>query len=100
VNCIPIALVSLGLGALALAVVPRAATATVYALVIWSMVVYMFGPLFSAVRKLEAASLFHYMNAVPAETANITTLAVTTVVAGALCVVATLLFARRDIHTP
>jgi ABC-2 type transport system permease protein len=100
VNCIPIALVSLGLGALALAVLPRAATATVYALVIWSLVVYMFGPLSSAVRKLEAASLFHYMNAAPAETANVTTLAVTTAVAGALCVIATLLFARRDIHTP
>jgi ABC-2 type transport system permease protein len=99
-SCIPIALVSLGIGALALAIVPRAATPTVYALVIWSVVVYMFGPLFSAVRKLEAASLFHYTDAVPAETANITSLVVTTAVAGALCAVATLLFARRDVHTP
>jgi ABC-2 type transport system permease protein len=100
VNCIPIALVSLGLGALALAVVPRAATPVVYALVIWSMVVYMFGSLFTAVERLEATSLFHYMNAAPAEAVDITTLTVTTAVAGSLCAIATLLFARRDIRTP
>jgi ABC-2 type transport system permease protein len=100
VNGIPIALVALGLGAVALAVAPRAASIVVYAAVIWSLVVYIFGSLFTVLDPLETTSLFHYLSAAPAEAVDVATLAATTAVAIALGAVATLLFTRRDLHTP
>jgi ABC-2 type transport system permease protein len=42
-NVVPTALLVLGIGAVVLALAPRAATAAVYAVVIWSLVIYLFG---------------------------------------------------------
>jgi polyether ionophore transport system permease protein len=53
----------------------------------------------SGLSGLEHVSLFHYMALVPAEDPDPTTVVVTILVAVALCVVATLVFDRRDVET-
>ena len=52
-----------------------------------------------AVRGLEHVSLFHYMALVPAQDADPRTVAVTMTVAVVLCIVATILYARRDMQS-
>jgi ABC-2 type transport system permease protein len=99
-NGIPTALLSLGIGALALALVPRAAAAVVYGVVIWSLVIDLFGSLFSGLHWLERVSLLHYMAQAPAEDPRPLTLAATTAIALACAALATVLFDRRDLRTP
>lgn len=98
-NIIPIALVALGIGAVVLAVAPRAAAATVYGVVAWSLVVYLVGSLVTGTRWLERTSLFNYMQLAPAQDPDPKTLAITTVIAVVLCIVATAVFDRRDMRT-
>ncbi|MGZ4757831.1 MAG: ABC transporter permease [Acidimicrobiales bacterium] len=97
-NGIPTALVTLGIGAVVLALVPRFASAVVYGVVIWSLVAELFGSLFSGIGVLQRVSLFHYLAVVPAEDAHLTTLVVTAAVGVGLCVLATVLFDRRDLR--
>jgi polyether ionophore transport system permease protein len=99
VNGIPLALVSLGVGAVVLAVAPRAAAAAVYGVVTWSFVVDLFASLYSSLDALQPLSLFHYMALAPAEDPDPVTLTVMVGLGVALCVVATVIFGRRDLRT-
>jgi ABC-2 type transport system permease protein len=98
-NVVPTALVALGVGAVALSVAPRAAAVVVYGIVTWSLLVDLLGSMVASLEWLDRTSLFHYMALAPAQDSDPVNLAVTTTVALALCVAATLLFARRDLRT-
>jgi ABC-2 type transport system permease protein len=99
-NVVPTALVALGFGAVALAVVPRSAATVVYSVTIWSFVVDLSASLLPKLHWLERLSLFHYMALAPATNPDPWTLTVTTAAAATLCVIATLLFRRRDLNVP
>ena len=98
-NVVPTALLALGIGALVLAAAPRLASPTIYAVVIWSVLVDLLGSMVSGLSGLEHVSLFHYMALAPAEDPDPTTVVVTVLLAVSLCVVATLVFDRRDVET-
>ena len=94
----PTALVALGVGILVLAIAPRRAGLAVYAVIIWSLVIDLAASLISGLQWLERFSLYHYMALVPAGSADLRTLAITTTVAVALCAVGVVLFRRRDLQ--
>jgi ABC-2 type transport system permease protein len=98
-NVVPTALVALGIGAVVLALAPRAAAGTVYLLVIWSILIDLLSSMVSGLSSLDRLSLFHYMALAPATTPDPTTIAATLAAAVALCAAATFLFTRRDLHT-
>jgi ABC-2 type transport system permease protein len=98
-NVVPSALVALGIGAVVLAVAPRAASATVYAVVIWSVLIDLVGTLVGSADWLGRISLFHYMALAPSQPVELRTVAITLGVAGALCGAATVVFDRRDLRT-
>jgi ABC-2 type transport system permease protein len=97
-NVVPTALLVLGVGALVLAVAPRAAVPAVYAVVIVSLLIDVLTALSSSISWLSHLSLFHYMALAPAGHTDPTTVVVTLIVAAALCGVALALFGRRDIQ--
>jgi ABC-2 type transport system permease protein len=98
VNVAPTALVALGIGAVVLAVAPRAASGTVYALVIWSVLIDLLSSMVSSLSSLDRLSLFHYMALAPAQAPDPATIIATLLIALALCGAATFLFTRRDLH--
>ncbi|MEA2685692.1 MAG: polyether ionophore transport system permease protein, partial [Actinomycetota bacterium] len=95
-NVVPTALVALGIGAVTLSVAPRAAVRAVYGVVIGSLIVDLVASMVSGLAWLGHVSLFHYMALAPAQDPDPMTLVVTVIVAGALCILSTILFARRD----
>lgn len=97
-NVVPTALLVLGIGAVVLAVAPRAAAAAVYGVVIGSLVIDLAGSLVASMPWLTKLSLFHYMALAPAKTPTPATLAWTVAIAAGLCAVATWLFDRRDVQ--
>jgi ABC-2 type transport system permease protein len=97
INIIPAALLALGLGALALAVIPRFATIVVYAVVGWSIIIDLVGSLISGLDFLTKASIFHYVALAPSEDPHWGSLAIMTLVAVALAAVAVLVFDKRDL---
>ncbi len=97
-NVVPTALVALGIGAVVRVVDPRRAAASVYAVVIWSSLVDLVGPIVPGLGGLERVSLFHTMARAPAEDPDPLTITLTVVVALALIVVAIALFDRRDVE--
>ncbi len=82
-NVVPTALVALGIGAVVLAVAPRAAATAVYAVVVWSLVVDLSASMVDGPRWLEHLSLFHYMALAPAQDIDPTTVAITLAVGSA-----------------
>jgi len=98
-NVVPTALLVLGIGAVVLAVAPRGATRAVYGVVIWSLVVDLLNSMVSSVGWLDHLSLFHYMALAPAQDPDPVTVLITLALAGVLCIVATILFERRDVET-
>ena len=98
-NVAPTALVALGIGAVALAINPRAGAPAVYAVVLWSLFIDLLGSMVTGLSSLENLSLFHYMALAPAQDVVPSTLATTVGVAVLLAVVAAALFHRRDIQT-
>jgi ABC-2 type transport system permease protein len=98
-NVVPVAAVVLGIGLVVLALVPRAAAPTVYAVVIGSLVISLLASLVASTRWLERLSLFHYMALAPARPVDATAAAALLGVALALYLVATVLFARRNLST-
>ena len=98
-NVVPTALVVLGIGAVVLALVPRAASGTIYSIIAWSLIVDLLASMVSGVRWLAHVSLFHYMALAPAQHADARTLAASLVAAVVLCVAATVAFRRRDLRT-
>ena len=97
-NVVPTALVVLGVGAVVLAVAPRAAATSVYLMVLWSTLADIVAPVFPGMNWLGKLSLFHYMTLVPGHDPDLKALAITTTVALVLGAAATALFARRDIR--
>ena len=95
-NVVPTALLVLGIGAVVLAVVPRAAAAAVYGVVIWSLVVDLAGSFVGSLSWVSKVSLFHYMALAPDKTPTAANLGWTVAMAAGLCLVATWLFDRRD----
>jgi ABC-2 type transport system permease protein len=98
-NVVPTALVALGIGAVVGVVAPRRAAAAVYAVVIWSSLVDLVGPIVPGLGGLERVSLFHAMARAPAEDPDPLTIVLTLLLALVLIVVAIVLFDRRDVET-
>lgn len=96
-NVVPTALLVLGIGAVVLSLAPRAAAASVYAVVIGSLLIDLLASMVDSLGWTAKLSVFHYMALAPASSPDPGTLALTTVVGVGLCVLATALFARRDI---
>lgn len=96
-NVVPTALVVLGLGAVVLAIAPRAAAAAVYAIVIGSLLVDLVASMVAGLAWTAHLSVFHFMALAPASTPEPATLGLTLLVAAGLLGAATLLFVRRDL---
>jgi putative exporter of polyketide antibiotics len=98
-NVVPTALIALGIGAVTLSVAPRAAVKAVYGVVIGSLLVDLLASMVSGLTWMGHVSLFHYLALAPAQDPEARTVAVTIAVALALCVLATILFGRRDVRS-
>ncbi|WP_088289132.1 hypothetical protein [Kineosporia sp. A_224] len=97
-NVVPTALVALGVGSLVLSLAPRAAGATVYAVVVWSVFADLLAPLSGALEQVGTLSLFHWMALVPGEAADPATVTATVALGLALCAAGVVLFTRRDLR--
>ena len=96
-NVVPTALVVLGIGVLVFAIAPRAATGTVYGVVVASLFIDLLTALVSGTSWLDRVSLFHYMALAPAAHIDARAVIVTLVLAAACCGVGLALFrGRRD----
>jgi polyether ionophore transport system permease protein len=97
INCLPVAVLFLGLAALAYAAVPRASTGIAYGLVAVAFLWQLFGSLIGAPRWLVDLTPFAHVAAVPAQSLRIGAAAAMVgigVLAGA---VAMAVFERRDV---
>lgn len=94
---VPAALLALAIGALALAVVPRIAAASVEMIVGWSLVIDLLGSMVDRLGPLTRLSLFHYSGSVPASTPDWVAFTVMVVVACTITAVALTIFGRRDL---
>jgi ABC-2 type transport system permease protein len=96
-NCLPIALLFLGLGALAFAIVPRATTGISYGLVLVAFVWQLFGSLLDLPSWTVNLSPFHQVALVPSQDFKTTAAVVMLAVAAAASFAAVRLFERRDL---
>ena len=96
-NCLPVALLFLGLGALAFALVPRATTAIAYGLVGVAFLWEVIGGLLDAPGWLLGLSPFHQVALVPAESFAVTPTVVMLVIAAGTALAALWAFKRRDL---
>src|SRR4029079_11021639 len=99
-NVVPTALVALGAGATVLSIAPRAAAASVYSVIVGSVLIDLAASLVSGLGWLRYLSLFHYMALAPAQDANLVTLGVNLLVAVVLGVLAVAGFRHRDLQAP
>jgi ABC-2 type transport system permease protein len=99
-NCVPAALVFLGAGALALAVLPRVGTAIAYGLVGVAFLWDTIGALVGAPGWLLALSPFHDLGLVPAEPLKPVGAAAMLALAALTAAAAVREFARRDLPGP
>jgi len=96
-NCLPTALLFLGLSALAFAAWPRATTGIAYGLVSVAFVWQLFGAALGAPKWLLGASPFHHVGLVPAQHFKALAAVVMLALAAAALTAALALFARRDL---
>jgi polyether ionophore transport system permease protein len=96
-NTLPPALLFLGLGVLAFALVPRASTVIVYGLVGLAFVWELFGALWEAPDWLLALSPFHDVGLVPGEPFEAAAAAIMLALASAAALAALWAFRRRDL---
>ena len=96
-NCLPAALLFLGLGALLYALVPRASAALAFGLVGLSFLWDTIGSLADVPGWVLGLSPFHYVALVPAEAFDAPAAAVMLALAAAAAAAALALFARRDL---
>jgi ABC-2 type transport system permease protein len=99
-NCLPVALLFLGLGALALALAPRAGVAIAYGLVAVAFVWETVGGLLEAPGWLLDVSPYHQVGLAPAEPFEATAAAVMLAVGVVAALAATAVFRRRDLVGP
>jgi ABC-2 type transport system permease protein len=97
VNAVPVAVLFLGIGALAYAVLPRAATGISYGLVTVAFFWQLVGSLVGAPSWLVDATPFAHVALVPAEPFRATAAVAMAVIGLAAAAVATALFRRRDL---
>jgi ABC-2 type transport system permease protein len=96
-NCMPAGLLFLALGALAFALLPRAAAGIAYGAVCVAFVWELFGSLLSAPTWLLELSPFHHVGLVPAQPLQVGDALVMVAIALALGLAAVWAFARRDL---
>jgi ABC-2 type transport system permease protein len=96
-NCLPAALLFLGLGALAFAALPRASAGIAYGLVSLAFVWDLFGALLGAPSWTLDLSPFQHVGLVPAQPFRATAAIVMLAIAGVAMGAGALLFERRDL---
>jgi ABC-2 type transport system permease protein len=96
-NCLPAALLFLGAGMLAFAVVPRATAGVAYGLAALAFVWELFGSIVGAPSWVLDLSPFHHIGLVPQQAFRPGAAAVMLTIAVASAVAAVLLFERRDL---
>jgi ABC-2 type transport system permease protein len=96
-NVVPTALLALGLGALAFAVVPRAGAVAVYAVVAWSLIVDILASQVSGLAWIRKSSLFHSMALAPAQRVEPVSVVTRLALALALGGAAVAVFRRGDL---
>jgi ABC-2 type transport system permease protein len=99
-NCLIVAVLFLGLGSLAYALVPRATAAIAYGLVAVAFLWYLFGALISAPGWLVDASPFRHIGLAPAEPFRPVSAAIMVAIAVVLALTAIAVFERRDLVGP
>lgn len=96
-NCLPTAILFLGIGALAFALSPRAGAGIAYGLTCLAFVWGLFGALLRAPAWVLGLSPFHRIGLVPAQSFKPADAAAMLVVGGAAALAAVFVFARRDL---
>jgi ABC-2 type transport system permease protein len=96
-NCLTVAVLFLGLGSLAYALVPRATAAISYGLVAVAFLWYLLGALVSAPSWIVGASPFRHVGLAPAEPFRPVSALLMVAIGVALALSATAAFARRDL---
>ena len=96
-NTLPVALMFLGLAALAYATLPRASTAIAYGLVTVAFLWQLFGALLGAPRWLVDVTPFAHVGLVPAQAFRGSAAAVMLAIGLGAAVAACLCLARRDL---
>jgi ABC-2 type transport system permease protein len=99
-NCLPAALLFLGLGALAYAVLPRASTGINYGLVSVAFVWQLFGGVLGAPHWLLDLSPFQHVGLVPAQSFRAAAAVIMLGIAVSSALTATWIFQRRDLTGP
>ena len=97
-NVLPPALAVLGLGVLVVGVRPRAATAVVYGVLAWSLLIELVGGIGAVSHWVLDASLFHQMASAPAVGPNWEANGVMAAVGVAGTAAGAVAFARRDLQ--
>jgi ABC-2 type transport system permease protein len=98
-NVIPTALLALGIGSVVLSVAPRIASVSVYSVLTWPVFVDLLAPILPGVGWAQRLSLFHYLALVPGQDAEPRTVTLTATLGILLCIVATVVFGRRDLRS-
>lgn len=96
-NCLPVALLFLGLGALAFALLPRASAGIAYGLVAVAFVWQLFGGLLGAPHWLLDLSPFQHVGLVPAQALKLQAATIMLALAALSAIAALWLFRRRDL---
>jgi polyether ionophore transport system permease protein len=99
-NCLPVALLFLGLGALAYAMLPRASSGIAYGLVIVAFVWQLFGSVLSVPKWALELTPFAHVGLIPAQAFRAGDAAVMLAIGFASMLAAVWLFARRDLSGP
>ncbi len=96
-NCLPVALLFLGLAALAYAIVPRASAAIAYGLLTVAFLWNLVGSLLSVPKWLVELTPFTHIGLVPAQPFRAGDAAIMLAIATASAFAAAWIFARRDL---
>jgi ABC-2 type transport system permease protein len=96
-NCLPTALLFLGLGALAYASVPRASAGIAYGLVTVAFLWYLVGALLGVPHWLVELTPFAHIGFVPSQPLRAGAALVMLAIAGASALIALAVFRRRDL---
>jgi ABC-2 type transport system permease protein len=96
-NCLPVALLFLGLAALAYAVVPRASAGIAYGLVTIAFIWQLVGSIVGAPDWLVDATPFAHVGLVPTQSFRLGAAAVMVAIGAAAAAGAMALFRRRDL---
>jgi ABC-2 type transport system permease protein len=96
-NCLPVALLFLGIGALAYAIIPRASAGIAYGLVSVAFIWDLVGSLLGAPKWLVELTPFAHVGFVPAQPFRVGAALIMLAIAAVAAIVAIALFRRRDL---